>query len=631
MAQVRKQSRQQLTGMRYNRVDLVAEGANGEAHILLTKSKKMKSPKTLKATKAMGKVECNKCGHSNFRFAKTCSKCGSTDLAKTLVTVTKTVVNPGKKTPKNDDATNSTSNADGFTFEDEQYDQDNGENGQILGDNEEGAPVTSTNKSRDWFDVTVRKDAAGTDVGNVVNDEFEEEKEGEDSDKDIEALADQSKTSRITRQKPQGYASTATSASDSTMATHKSLRSPFSKKVKKKAEKGGLNSWDHGDMGSQEVAESAEQMYRSQHQPTKQDAMKQESTMSLVKARRRKKTDHEGLDIIDHNNGTDSGIYERAGVKRNGTGTGHKAPLSTRQRTAVPPPPNPLDKSRRPLKKSALAVAELEALNLGVGLAENIGLILKNNRPDMYEAVVTDFLGTLNAAASAWVGGETVTKSKNADSQAQDVSGRVLDIVRKASPESYMSDEASEGEDADKVDGTATNAVGKLKSKTVGHNANEKMEEVVGKKKNLYKSARAQQDPYANLHPEVKKSLLELQEMKREREHEVYLAKAREMPNLVGYDEERVAKQLEDAYAESPEQGEWLEQTLTAASNSQADSAVFKQIGRPGAGSSNSPMAMAEAYADGNISKSGDGPSREVLIAQYMSEHGKDFYQVAQA
>jgi hypothetical protein len=373
-------------------------------------------------------------------------------------------------------------------------------------------------------------------------------------------------------------------------------------------------------------------MYRSESQPTKLDSSKQESSMSLVKARRRgRKTNHEGLDIIDHNDGTDSGIYTKPGVKRNGTGTGHRAGLTTKPRTSVPPPPNPLDKSRRPLKKSALAVAELEALNLGVGLAENIGLILKKNRPDMYEAVVSDFLGTLNAAASAWIGGETVTKSRNADSQAQDVSGRVLDIVAKASPESYMSDEASEGEDPDKMDGVATNAVGKLKSKTVGHNANTKMEEVVGKKKNLYKSARAQGDPYAGLSPVVKSQLLELQEMKEERTQEIYLAKARKMPNLVGFDEERVAKQLRDAYEESQEQGEWLEQTLTAASNSQADSAVFKQIGRPGAGSSNSPMAMAEAYADSNISKSGDGPSRDQLIVEYMNQHAADFYQVAQA
>lgn len=615
--------------MKYDRVDLVADGANGEAHILLTKSKKPK-PKTFQDVKAMGQVECNKCGAKNPRFAKKCMKCGSTNLAKTLVTVTKTVTNPGmKKAPKNDDATNSTSNASGYTFEDEQYDQDNGENGQILGDNEEAPPVTMTNKSRDWFDVTVRKDAAGTEVGNVVNDEHEEEKEGEDNDEDIENLADQSPTAKITRPKPQGYTSTATSSSDSTMMTHKSLRSPFAKKVKK--QKSGLNSWDKGDLGSQGVAESAEQMYRSESQPTELDSSKQESSMSLVKARRKKKTNAEGLDIIDHNDGA-TGIYSKPGVKRNGTGTGHRAGLSTRQRTAVPPPSNPLDKSRYALRKSDVSLATLEALNLGVGLAENIELILKNKRPDMYEVVVNDFLDTLNAAASAWVGGETVTKSKNADAQAQDVADRVLDIVAKASPESYMSDEAAEGEDADKMDGVATNSVGKLKSSTVGHNANEKMEEVVGKNKKLYKSAQAQGDPYANLHPVVKSQLLAFEEMKREREHEVYLAKARQMPNLVGYDEERVAKQLEDAYAESDEQGQWLEQTLTAASNGQKDSAVFKQIGRPGAGTgSNDPMAQAQAYADSHVSKGADGPTREQLVVEYMSQHPGDFYQTAKS
>jgi hypothetical protein len=620
--------------MKYDRVDLVADGANGEAHIMLVKSKKPKPSKSFSDTKSMGKVDCNKCGHPNFRFAKTCSKCGSTDLAKTLVTVTKTVQNPGMKTaPKNDDATNSTSNASGYTFEDEQYDQDNGENGEILEDNEEGSPVTMTNKSRDWFDVTLRKDGTGTEVGNVVNDEMEHQKEGEDSDEDIENLADQSKTARITRPKPTGYASQATSSNDSTMMTHKSRGASlkFSKKVKK--EKGGLNSWDHGDEGSQEVAESAEQMYRAQHQPTKQDALKQESTQSLVKARRRKKSNAEGLDIIDHNSGTDSGIYTKPGVKRNGTGTGHRAGLTTRQRTAVPPPQNPLDKSRYAIRKSELALATLEALNLGVGLAENIELILKNKRPDMYETVVNDFLQTLNAAASAWVGGETVTKSKNADAQAQDVSGRVLDIVAKASPESYMSDAASEGENPDELDGVATNTVGKLKSKTVGHNANEKMEEVVGKNKNLYKSAQAQGDPYAGLSPVVKSQLLELQEMKEERTQEVYLAKARQMPYLVGYDEARVAKQLRDAYEESDEQGQWLEQTLTAASNGQKDSSVFKQLGRPGAGTSaaDNPMAAAEAYADSNISKGADGPSREQLVVEYMTQHPGEFYQTAKS
>jgi hypothetical protein len=42
-------------------------------------------------------------------------------------------------------------------------------------------------------------------------------------------------------------------------------------------------------------------------------------------------------------------------------------------------------------------------------------------------------------------------------------------------------------------------------------------------------------------------------------------------------------------------------------------------------------MAMAEAYADSNISKSGDGPSRDQLIVEYMNQHAADFYQVAQA
>lgn len=637
MTQVRK--RQVLTRMRYNRVDLVADGANEHADILLAKNR-TQGPRTFTVRKAMGQVKCNKCGMMNQKSATKCRFCGSANLAKTLVVVTKTVQNPGKKkAPKNDDATNSTSNASGFTFEDEQYDQDNGENGQALGD---AVERSSMNKSRsdaqqsaDWFDVQLQKAGDGTEVGSVDNEENGDEhtKEGADPDDDIEEMAETTQASSITRKRPQGYMSTATSSSAPTGMTHKSrmgaqqsLNFGKKRKLKKNAERPGLNSWDYGDQGSQQVAESAEQMYRSESQPNGNDSSHQDSTRSKVLTKaRRKKTNRAGLDVMENGN---TGIYEHPGVKRNGTGTGHNK-YTNRPRTSVAPPPNPLDKSRDGVQKG---LPELEALNLGVALAENLGLILKNNRPDMYKTVMEDFLQTANAAASAWFGGSSVTKSKDTAVQAQDVAKRAYDIIAKASPESEMADEVAEGADPDKMDSVATNSMGALKSKTVGHNENEKMEDVVGKNK-VYKSADADGDPYEGLSPVVKNQLLRLNELEEMRTHETFITKAREMKHLVGFDEEKVAKQLRDAYEQSDEQGQWLEQTLLAASNGQKDSAVFKQFGMPGAGTSASddPMARAVAHADSQISKANGGATREQLVTEYMAQHPGEFYQVAKS
>lgn len=630
MTQVRK--RHALVGMKYDRVDLVGEGANGHADILIAKNRQVPQSRVRLVRKAMGTFECADCGtaHSSVKKSATCSECGSTNLNYTEVLVTKKVTpvkGAAKKQPKNDDATN----AGQYTFEDEQYDQDNGENGKALGD----AVERSVLNKKNWFEVDVNKAdyldhnpeqaKDGTDVGNVDNMKNEHEKEGVNNDEEQERLAETTPTG-LTPNKQSGYTNTATSSSDSTMSTHKSRYFSLTKKVKK--EKPGLNSWDHGDEGSQEVAESAEQMHRSESQPTKLDSSKQESSMSkvVVKARRGRKTNREGLDIIDHTKDGAEGIYSTPGVKRNGTGTGHNK-HTTRQRTAVAPPGNPLDKGG--VSKSIDAgLPTLEALNLGTQLAENISLIVKNNKPHLYNALMEEFVDAMGAAAGEWFADSSVTKSKDADAQAQDVAQRVYDIIVKASPASEMSDEASEGCDPDDMDDVADNSVGKLKT-TTGSNKNEKEQTVVGKNKNaIFKSV--DEDPYEGLSEPVVKKLQKLDELVELQTQEQYIQKARTLKKLPGFNEEKVAKQLRDAFENDEAGGEYLYQTLSAAANVTSDSEIFKQYGMPGQGVSESdPMGQAFAFADSHISKSGDGPSREQLVATYMKDHGADFYAEA--
>jgi hypothetical protein len=652
MTEVRK--RQALTRMKYDRVDLVAEGANAHAHILLAKNRKP-APKTLTVRKAMGQIKCNHCGMMNAKGAQKCKRCGSSDLAKTRIVVTKTVTNL-KNAPKNDDSTNSPSNASGYTFEDEQYDQDNGENGEALGGSIEddiddvggdSAKMSKSNSgaSRDgWFEDDIEKADAGSgeSVDTVDNEALEHQKEGEDDDSEIEQLAE---TKPVSLKRPpnpgSGYTNTATSSSDSTMATHKS-RADFGKKkrLKKTAENPGLNSYDLTDGGSQVVTENAEHMYRHEADPTVPAQTRLESTMSdanrplRIGKARRKKTNREGLDIMDH--GTADGIYTKPGVKRNGVGTGHNK-YTTKPRTAVAPPPNPLDKSRRmspeQLQKGLVAV---EAANLAVRLAKNLVAIHDKDRPDLYPAVVEDFLDVLNAGAQEWFAGSSITKSSSLGTQVENVATEVYELLSKASPASEMSDEASEGVDADKMDSVATNSMGRLKT-TTRANKNEKVETVVGKNKKLYKSvAQSGEDSIeVELDPVLKGRLDMLEDLLEEREQNKYISKARELRGIPGWNEEKVAKQLRVAYETDPEMGAELEQMLAASANVVNDSAVLKQYGMTGAGSlgdddMNAKVAKAYAAADDQIRKSnGEGVTREQAAVQYMKDHPGEFYQEA--
>lgn len=629
MTQVRK--RQALTGMKYNRVDLVGDGANEHADILLAKNKGLRrnSPQTFTVRKAMGQIKCNHCGMMNAKGASKCKRCGSTDLAKTRVLVTKTVTNP-KKPPKNDDATNSTSNASGYTFEDEQYDQDNGENGEALGDSVERSSMSKSNDG--WFDEEIGK-ATGESVDTVDNEALESEKEGEDDDSDIEALAE-TKPTGTRPNKGGGFQNTATNASDSTMATHKS-RAPLGKKKKLAKKNPGLDSYDLTDGGSQTVTENAAQLYRENSQPTVPAQTRLESTMSdanralRIGKARKKKTNSEGLDIMDH--GTSDGIYSKPGVKRNGTGTGHSK-HTTRQRTAVAPPNNPLDKSKgmsaEDVQKALVAV---EAANLSVRLAKNLAAIHEKNRPDLYPAVVEDFLDVLNAGAQEWFAGSSITKSTTLDAQVESVASEVYELLAKASPASEMSDEASEGEDADKMDSVATNSMGRLKTSTRA-NKNEKVETVVGKKK-LYKNVGGQGENEPDALTKAK--FARLDELLEEKQVATYIGKARNLKGIPGYDEAKVAKQLRTAYETDPEMGAELEQMLQASANIVSDSTVLKQHGMTGGavlGGDDMQAKMTQAYAaaESIVAKSGaDGPTKEQLVVDYMKEHPGEFYQEA--
>lgn len=607
--------------MRYDRVDLVPEGANAHAHILIAKNRlRINNPKPEPASvtmrKAMGSVKCNDCGDMNSKGAKSCSSCGSTDLAKTLVQVTKTTMNP-KKVPKNDDATNSTSNASGYTFEDEQYDQDNGENGQALGDS-----IERNSLQKGWFEVPVRKD----DVDDVDNERNEHQKEGEDNDDDIEEMS-MRKPVGTRPDRRSGYVNGNDGANDVMTATAKG-RSGIKRKFLK--EKPGRNSFDYADQGSQEIAESAEQMYRSESQPTDQAQERRESTMSDVlayKARRRRKNS-EGLDILENGN---SGIYQRPGVKRNGTNTGHSKTTNS-GRTAVAPPKNPLDvgKSFRVRKNKGLEpLAQLEALNIGVGLVENLNHIMKSNQPELFGDVVEDFVETLNAAFGEWQAGYTVTKAKTTDAQAEDVADRINAILRKASPESEMSDEASEGEDADDVDSKKPTVYSK-KSQNAG-------EDNTSVGKNRVNKSLSDEDPYEGLSPVVKSQLQRLAELEEENIQTKYLAKARTLSGLPGYNADKLAKQLRNTYENMGEdEGDELYRMFQASANVVADSGIYKQLGVPGGGTSagddqNSKMAEAYAYADSAIQKGNVAKSRDVLVADYIRDHGADFYASAKS
>lgn len=625
MTVVRK--RYALAGMKYDRVDLVGEGANGHADILIAKNR---LPPNV-AKKAMGTFQCADCGANQKIVTKSrnCISCDSANLNYIEVLVSKKVTPVGakqtnpqqaktKKVPPNDDATN----AGQYTFEDEQYDQDNGENGQALGDAVERSVLNKSGVN--WFEVDVTKadynpeqEQDGSDVGNQDNTEKEKQKEGSQNDEEQEGLAEKVATG-LRPDRGDGYKNTHALGQISTSATQKSRFTLGKKKVLTK-EKPGMNSWDHGDQGSQEVAESAEQMYRSNSQPTRAAQTRQDSTKSKVVLKARKKsTNHEGLDIIDHGG---QGIYANgsSGPKRYTTKSGTTRKTSTKGRTQVAPPGNPMDVGK--------SLASLEALNLGVQLAENMDAILKSNSPESYNELMADFVATVNAAAGEWFTGSTITKSRDTAKQADDIAGRVLNLISKASPAAESSDDAAEGEDADEVDAKSNNNnVGKLKSRTVGNNENEKEQTVVGKKKNsVFKSLNA--DPYEGLPDEIMKKFAELDELKEERAQTVYLTKARTLRGLPGYNEEKVAKQLRSAYEADEAGGEYLFQTLTGAANAAKDSTVFKQFGMPGAGTDSSdPMARANAFADSNISKAAGAPTREQLVVEYMKDHPEDFY-----
>lgn len=613
MTVVRK--RQQLTGMKYERVDLVPEGANAHANILIAKNRSQ-APKVLTVRKAMGSVECNNCGKMNGKDAKVCRSCHSTDLAKTRIEVTKTVVNPKtKKVPKNDDATNSTSNTSGFTFEDQQYDQDNGENGQALGDSVERNVL-----EKGWFEVPIRKD----DVEDVDNERYEHEKEGEDPDDDIEELS-MKKPVGTRPDRRTGYTDGASGAVDVTMVgkSRARIKSKFLK------EKPGRNSFDYTDQGSQEIAESAEQMYRSESQPTKEAQERRESTMSdvLAKARRRRKNS-EGLDILENGN---DGIYQRPGVKRNGTNTGHNKTTNA-GRTAVAPIKNPLDvgKALRVRKGRGLSpLAQLEVLNLGVGFAENIGLIMKSGRADLYEATMRDFIETANAYFGEWQAGSTITKARTIEAQVENVADRVNAILAKASPEAEMSDEASEGEDANEVDSKRPSIPSKKPQ-----NAGEDNTSVGKNRVGITKSLEDDDDPYAGLSDVVKSQLHRLAELEENTAQQFYLQKAKELRNLPGFNAERIAKQLRNTYETmGDEDGDMLFQTLSASANAVQDSGVYKQLGMPGVGTAatDDPMARADEWAKSQISKGSDGKTVEQLRVEYMTQHPGDFYQPAKS
>jgi hypothetical protein len=296
----------------------------------------------------------------------------------------------------------------------------------------------------------------------------------------------------------------------------------------------------------------------------------------------------------------------------------------------VAPPKNHLDvgKSRtfrvRKSNNSDLPLMQLEALNLGVGLAENLGEILKKGRTDLYDAVVEDFLSTLNAGFGEWQAGSTITKSKTVDAQADDIVDRVSAIIEKASPEAEMSDEAAEGEDPDEVDSKRPSNPSK-KSQNAGEDNTS-----VGKNR----VTKSLSEPYEGLSDVVKSRLQRLEALEEEREQGTYLAKARELRSLPGFDEERIAKQLRNTYETlGTEEGDALFQTLSASANAVQGSAVFKQLGMPGTGTSASddPMTKAYAYADGLIQKGNVAKSREVLIADYMRDNPAEFYQPAKS
>lgn len=608
-----------LTGMKYDRVDLVGDGANGHADILIAKNK---DPQTAK--RAMGTYQCADCGVKSRQVSKSksCSACGSENLDYIEVVVSKKVVRVGKaaaprqgatkKVPKNDDATN----AGQYTFEDEQYDQDNGENGAALGDAMERSVLNKNAANEDWFEVefddvgksglTVQTgDGSGKEVDDVDNEKNERQKEGPDPDDDIELKA-------------------------MTLPTGKSRTFFFGKK-KAKPEKPGFNTVDHADEGSQEVAEDAEQMYRSESQPTRAAQTRQDSTRSKVvvgvdKARQgRKRTNAEGLHVLA--NGSE-GIHSKPGVKRNGTGTGSKK-STRRKRTQVAPPNNPLD-GKGVAKSMDPVIPTIEALNLGLQFAENIELVTKSGKTELYETVLSDFVEAANAAAAEWVAGSTVTKSSDLDAQVDDIAERAYGILAKASGDDTSDDsdddDSDDEDDSDEDDSEdskdAKDAMGKLKKNKV---------RVVVKKSRVVKTL-AEEDPYEGLSEVVVKKLQQFDELLELQQAEKYTKLAKSLRSLPGFDEEKISKQLRDAFEADEDGGKYLYQTLTAAANQMKDSDAYRQYGMPGQGSgSTDPMSKAREFAKSKISKSGDGPTEEMLMVEYMQQNPADFYQEAKS
>jgi hypothetical protein len=269
------------------------------------------------------------------------------------------------------------------------------------------------------------------------------------------------------------------------------------------------------------------------------------------------------------------------------------------------------------------ALQTVEALNLGVQFAENMNLIMKSGKAeDLYPTVMEEFVKTVNASASAWFSGSTVTKSKDTAKQVEDIAERALEILAKASDSSDDSDDDEDDSDSDSSDDSMK---GKLKKFRVVKNK----EQTNMGNKNVTKSL-TDDDPYAGLSDVVKSKLEKYDEFMELREQEKYDKLAKSLRNIPGFNQEKIAKQLRSAYEADEEGGQYLYQTLQASANQAQDSVVFKQIGMPGQGPDGSdPMEKARAFAKSKVSKSGDGPTEDQLMVEYMRENPAEFYQEA--
>jgi hypothetical protein len=605
---VRKRGRQTLTNLKVSRVDLVPDGANEWADIVFAKAREQ-TPDVVH--KARGSVMCNNCKKPIGKGHTTCPNCGSTNLSKTRIDVIKSVT-PVKKPPKNDAAPDNQSETYDDTARDDDQDEDD------------------VQKSG-WYDIDVRKD----DIEDVDNKSREKMVEGEDNDDDIEALAEKTPDKATKRS---GFKNTSSPAEDTTMMTMKNRSGSVTVMAKGKK----LNfSVDHGDEGSQEVVENAEQMYRSESEPDTSSDDHMDNTLASVvhkafgpgptqlRAIKRgtkkkgigKKQGLQALDLSTYK------FYDQSGVTRNGTNTGHGAgnnKTTTRQRTAVPPPPNPNDpgasggpvgKSLR-IRKSLLRTdtAPIEALNLSTAFADNMCAVLKSGSAENYAVVMDDFVSTMNAAASVWFAGDTVAKANTAAVQRNRIVERVQNIL-KASTEAESSDDAAAGKDEDEVDSERPdNPAHKPTSTDAG--------DVTGMVN------KGKEDIYKGLSPAAAKILAEAEQVIEKGKVDRWNDTAAQYADIPGTDVTALAKSLRSLHETDEANYNAVVTALDAAKAQLADSAVFTQIGKSGAGSRNAdPMAKANEYADTMVLKSGVAKSRDELVMEYMLEHPGEFYQ----